>query len=105
VQAHQVLTIKEPLIDLEVTTVEADLEGFEIEHVPIPEETSRAESSENVTPVEPVAEHVRKELQHQQIIDDHIRKAQERAARVAKTVEDWVEAAKRKSARTEVPSL
>lgn len=105
VQAHQVLTIKEPLIDLEATTVEADLEGFEIEHVPIPEETSRAESSENVTPVEPVAEHVRKELQHQQIIDDHIRKAQERAARVAKTVEDWVEAAKRKSARTEVPSL
>ncbi|KAI8577805.1 hypothetical protein K450DRAFT_250083 [Umbelopsis ramanniana AG] len=106
-QAQQVFSMSEPLIDLESPSVDVDFEGFEIEHQPIPEETSPAnvDDEENVTPVEPVVEHVQKDLQHQQIIDDHIRKAQERAARVAKTVEDWVEAAKRKSARTEAPSL
>ncbi|KAH8554407.1 hypothetical protein BGW37DRAFT_484719 [Umbelopsis sp. PMI_123] len=108
-QAQQVFSIQEPWIDLESSNVEADFEGFEIEHQPVPEETSPAgldyDEKENVTPVEPVAEHVQKDLHHQQILDEHIRKAQERAARVAKTVEDWVEAAKRKSARTEAPSL
>jgi hypothetical protein len=105
-QAQQVFSMSEPLIDLESPSVGVDFEGFELEHQPLPEETSPANlDNENVTPVEPVVEHVQKDLQHQQIIDEHIRKAQERAARVAKTVEDWVEAAKRKSTRTAAPSL
>ncbi|CAM0141741.1 unnamed protein product [Umbelopsis sp. WA50703] len=104
-QAHIVLTIPDPLIDLQASTVEADLEGFEIEHQPpVPQETSPAEPEDDVTPVEPVTEQVKKELHHQQIVDEHVRKAQEKAARVAKTVEDWVEAAKRKSARTSAAS-
>ncbi|GAB5588172.1 hypothetical protein Unana1_03072 [Umbelopsis nana] len=104
-QAKKVLSLKEPLVDLDATVVEADLEGFEIEHQPVPEETSPVSPSDGVNPVQPVAEQIKQELQHQQIIDEHIRKAQERAARVAKTVEDWVEAAKRKSARSEIPTL
>ncbi|KAI9284039.1 hypothetical protein BC943DRAFT_326897 [Umbelopsis sp. AD052] len=106
-QAQQVFSMPEPLIDLSSPSVDVDFEGFEIEHQPLPVETTPAKSvdEDNVTPVEPVVEHVQKDLQHQQIIDDHIRKAQERAARVAKTVEDWVVAAKRKSARPEAPSL
>ncbi|KAJ2958262.1 hypothetical protein NQZ79_g6138 [Umbelopsis isabellina] len=103
-QAHHVLSISDPLVDLQASTVEADLEGFEIEHHPIPQETSPVEAQDDVTPVEPVAEQVQKELHHRQLVDEHIRKAQEKAARVAKTVEDWVEAAKRKSARTSAAS-
>ncbi|KAG2178794.1 hypothetical protein INT43_001640 [Umbelopsis isabellina] len=103
-QAHHVLSIADPLVDLQASAVEADLEGFEIEHQPVPQETSLAEPHDDVTPVEPVAEQVQKELHHRQLVDEHIRKAQEKAARVAKTVEDWVEAAKRKSARTSAAS-
>lgn len=103
-QAHHVLSIADPLVDLQASTVEADFEGFEIEHQPVPQETSPVESQDDVTPVEPVAEQVQKDLHHRQLVDEHIRKAQEKAARVAKTVEDWVEAAKRKSARTSAAS-